>query len=111
MTGDHTQYWFNRTAFLGIDTMGRYNFPSISPEAAQFLVGERSIYGIGVDTASLDPLEPNPAHRIFHAADVYILENLRNLHRVPHIGARAVIMPMKIKGSSAAPARVVAVFL
>lgn len=90
--------------------MGRYHFPSVGADALHFLTVERSVYGIGLETPSLDTGNHRPATLVCHPADVYVLKNLRNLRRVPYTGAHAVVMPMKVRGASGAPTRVVAVF-
>ena len=46
--------WKDPKAFLNQDASGTLHFPGFSPEAAEFLVREREIVGIGVDTLSLD---------------------------------------------------------
>jgi kynurenine formamidase len=47
-------------------------------------------------------------HRITAAANVYGLENLMNLGRLPATGATIIALPMKIAGGSGAPVRVIA---
>lgn len=103
------QYWPNRDEYLGIDSFGRRIFPTMSPEAARFLAKERQVYGVGFDTISPDASAPNKPHRELFAQNVYVIENLANLHLVPPTGARAIVLPMKISGSSGAPVRVLAV--
>jgi kynurenine formamidase len=105
--------WPDKKAYLGDDTPGdasNLHFPSFGPEAAAFLVNERHVRLIGVDTASVDygPSHDFPVHRIVAAADVGGLENLTNLDQLPPMGAFVIALPMKIKGGSGGPARVVA---
>lgn len=105
--------WGDVAAYLGDDTPGdasSLHFPSFGAEAATFLVKERSIAGIGVDTASIDngPSRDFMVHRITAAANVYGLENLMNLGRLPATGATIIALPMKIAGGSGAPVRVIA---
>ncbi len=65
---------------------------------------------LGVDTASIDPGNSRdfPVHRIAGAANVPGLENIANLGEVPVTGAWIIALPMKIKGGSGGPLRVVA---
>ena len=91
--------WGDVAAYLGDDTPGdasSLHFPSFGPEAAEFLVKERNIAGIGVDTASIDngPSTDFMVHRITAAANVYGLENLMNLGRLPATGATIIALPM-----------------
>lgn len=105
--------WGDRKAYLGDDTPGdasNLHFPSFGAEAAEFLVRERQIAGIGVDTASIDNgvSKDFRVHRITADANVYGLENLMNLDRLPATGATLVALPMKIADGSGAPVRVIA---
>jgi kynurenine formamidase len=49
------------------------------------------------------------AHRVLNGANIYGLENLANVDNLPATGAWIIALPMKIKGGSGAPTRVVAV--
>ena len=107
------RFWPDAAAYLGDDTSGdasKLRFPSFGAEAARFLVEERSIAGLGVDTASIDVGSSSdfPVHRIAAARDVYGLENLTSLEALPPRGATLVAPPMKIEGGSGAPLRAVA---
>lgn len=105
--------WPDRKAYMGDDTPGdasNLHFPSFGPEAATFLVNERRVRVIGVDTASVDngPSREFLVHRIVGAANVAGLENLTNLDQLPATGAVIVAAPMKIAQGSGAPTRVIA---
>ncbi|KAG0413177.1 hypothetical protein HPB47_009675 [Ixodes persulcatus] len=76
---------------------------------ARFVAEERRVYGVGIDTASVDITEPNLPHRLLFARDVYVIENLHNLDKVPSVGAHAIVSVLKIDGASGSPARVVAI--
>ena len=106
------RFWPDAKAYLGDDTPGdasKLRFPSYGEEAAQLLV-ERGVAGLGVDTASIDygPSRDFPVHRVAAAGDVYGLENLAGLDRLPARGATVIALPMKIAGGSGAPVRAVA---
>ena len=105
--------WADVKAYLGDDRPGdasNLHFPSFGAAAAEFLVKERNIAGLGVDTASIDngPSKDFMVHRIAAAANVFGLENLTNLGHLPAIGATIIALPMKIAGGSGAPVRVIA---
>ncbi|HMK88948.1 MAG TPA: cyclase family protein [Methylocystis sp.] len=105
--------WPDKKAYLGDDTPGdatHLHFPSFGAEAAAFLVNERRVRLIGVDTASVDngPSGDFFVHRIIAAANVGGIENLTNLDKLPATGATVVALPMKIAGGSGGPARVIA---
>ncbi len=88
--------------------------PGPSAEAVRFLVEERDAHGFGVETIGtdagqahlLDP--PYPAHTLFHGAGRYGLQCLENLDQLPAIGALIFAAPLKIKGGSGSPLRVLA---
>jgi kynurenine formamidase len=107
------KFWPDRKRYLGTDQPGdtaNLHFPGVSKEAAEFLTRNRKIYGVGIDTASLDygPSRDFATHRILNEAGVYGLENVASLEKVPATGARIIALPMKIKGGSGAPVRIVA---
>jgi kynurenine formamidase len=105
--------WPDRKRYLGDDTPGdasNLHFPSYGADAVGFLVRERRVGAIGVDTASIDhgPSKDFPVHRLVAAANVPGLENLTDLESVPEAGAWVVALPMKIAGGSGGPLRAIA---
>ena len=88
--------------------------PGPSAEAVQFLVDERNAHGLGVETIGTDAgqahlLDPAyPAHTLFHGAGRYGLQCLENLDQLPATGSVIVAAPLKIKGGSGSPLRVLA---
>jgi kynurenine formamidase len=105
--------WPNRLKYMGSDKPGdtaNLHFPGISPEAAQALV-ERRVDGVGIDTASLDhgPSKDFRAHQILNGAGIYGLENVASLERIPPTGATLIALPVKIKGGTGGPVRIVAI--
>jgi kynurenine formamidase len=66
------------------EVAGTYNFPGFGGEAAQFLVEERDIIGIGCDSHSLDvgPSTSYPAHIAVLGAGKIGVENLAGLQEV-----------------------------
>lgn len=108
-----SRFWPDKKQYLGSDAPGdtaNLHFPGVSREAAEYLV-KRKIDGVGLDTASLDhgPSKDFIAHRVLCAAGIFGLENLAQLEKVPATGATVLALPMKIKGGSGAPVRVVAI--
>jgi kynurenine formamidase len=105
--------WPDRKQYLGDDTPGdasKLHFPSYGKESAEYLVGQRHVGALGLDTASIDhgPSKDFIVHRIASAAGVPGLENLANLDQVPEVGAWVIALPMKIGGGSGGPLRAVA---
>ncbi len=106
--------WSDRERYFGTPTPDlplTLHFPGFSRQVAEFLVAERHIHGIGIDTPSIDhgPSKDFAVHRIVNGAGLYGLENLARLDAVPPSGASLVALPMKIAGGSGAPVRVIAI--
>jgi kynurenine formamidase len=92
------------------DSTGTMHFPGFSLDAAKFLVEGRNIYGLGIDTLSIDygPSQDFPVHQYTLAHSLYHLEDVANLGDVPASGAIVVVAPMKLEGGSGGPVRVLA---
>jgi kynurenine formamidase len=104
--------WPDKKAYLGSDAPGdveHLHFPGIGRAAAERLAA-RAVAGVGIDTASLDhgPSRDFPAHRVLNGAGIYGIENVANLDRLPAAGATVLALPMKIKGGTGGPTRVIA---
>jgi kynurenine formamidase len=114
----HTGYgrhWPDRAAYLGTAAKGpeaipQLHFPGLDPAAARWLVGERSIDAIGLDTPSIDRGQSATfdSHRVLFAANVPAFENVAGLDRLPATGFTVFALPMKIRGGSGGPLRIVA---
>ena len=102
----------DRKRYFGDDTPGatdKLHFPSYSEDSARYLVSNRHVGALGVDTASIDYGQSKDfiVHQIAMGANVPGLENIANLDRLPERGAWVVALPMKIGGGSGAPLRIV----
>lgn len=105
--------WPDKKRYMGTDRRGdvaNLHFPGLSKEAAEFLTKGRRLKGVGIDTASLDygPSKDFIVHRVLMGAGLYGLENVANLERLPAKGATVIALPMKIKGGTGGPVRIVA---
>jgi kynurenine formamidase len=96
--------------FLNRDAKGTQHAPGFSEQAARFLVAERDICGVGVDTLSLDAgsAQKFVAHLVILGAGKYGVELMANLGRVPPSGATIVVGAPKHDGATGGPARVLA---
>ncbi|VEN56176.1 unnamed protein product [Callosobruchus maculatus] len=106
-----SKYWYNRTLYMGSEDE-KLNFPGISEEAAEWLANSGKFYGIGVDTASVDPgsTKDFKAHVIFSKNQMYNLENVMLVDdSLPAKGFTVVALPMKIKEGTGAPVRILAI--
>jgi kynurenine formamidase len=99
------------TAERGEGAVPKLHFPGLSEEAARWLVTERRIRAVGIDTASIDRGQSSAfeAHRVLAAAQVPVFENVTALEKVPAEGFQVVALPMKIEGGSGGPLRTIAV--
>ncbi|MEE8313707.1 MAG: cyclase family protein [Myxococcota bacterium] len=110
------QRWGDRSRYLGTDEVGaaavpKLHFPGLHPEAARWLVEERAIKAIGLDTASIDygQSELFESHQILFARDIPAFENLMRLDELPAEDFVVVALPMKIRGGSGGPLRAIAI--
>ncbi|MBI3047893.1 MAG: cyclase family protein [Acidobacteria bacterium] len=99
------------TAERGPQAVRNLHFPGLHPDAARWLVVNRPIKAIGIDTASIDYGQSTlyESHRALFERNVPAFENLAALERLPPRGALIVALPMKIGGGSGAPLRAVAI--
>ena len=107
--------WDDRPAYLGTNMTGeeavaQLHFPGISEELAQWLVNERGIVALGIDTPSIDYGQSSDfrAHVILYRENISGFENITNLDFLPATGSFVVALPMKIEGGSDGPLRIVA---
>lgn len=109
------RFWPDAKRYMGTDARGPeavpdLHFPGLHPDAARWLVAERRIDAIGIDTPSIDfgQSELFETHRSLFAHGLPAFENVANLDRLPPRGAHIIALPMKIKGGSGGPLRIVA---
>ena len=107
-------YWTDRERYFGTTTPDlptRLHFPGFSREVAEFLVAERRIHGVGIDTPSIDhgPSQDFSVHRVLNGAGLYGLENVARLDEVPPSGGTLLALPMKIAGGTGAPVRIIVI--
>ncbi len=87
--------------------------PGPTPAAIELLL-ERDIRGFGTETVGTDAgqgmhyVPPYPAHYLLHGAGKFGLQCLRNLDQLPPTGALLIAPPLKIKGGTGSPLRVLA---
>ena len=108
--------WPDRAAYLGTDERGpgavaKLRFPGLHPDAARWLADERRVAAVGIDTASIDFGRSTTfdAHQVLAAREIPVFENVARLEALPPTGALVVALPMKIRGGSGAPLRILAI--
>lgn len=110
------RFWPDRSLYMGTDERGqeavaKLHFPGLDPEAAEWLVANRSIDAIGLDTPSIDFGQSTDfaSHQVLFAADIPAFENLTGLDHLPATDFVVIALPMKIAGGSGGPLRIVAI--
>lgn len=109
------QFYPDRESYFGTTKKGdeaipELHFPGISPEAAELLVS-RKAKAVGLDTPSLDYGQSLDfkTHQILMGANIPGFENVANLEAIPSSKSFQVMaLPMKIKGGSGGPLRIIA---
>lgn len=111
----HSTYYPLKEKYLGTDQRGAeaialLHFPGLSAEAASWLVEKRNINAIGIDTPSIDygQSQDFKSHVILLSKNIPAFENLTHLDQLPNKDFEVIALPMKIKGGSGAPLRIVA---
>jgi kynurenine formamidase len=112
------RYWPSRQQYLGTELKGpegvrALHFPGLHPEAAAWLLRERQVKALGIDTASIDDGQSTKfeTHVALLSQNVPVFENLGDLRGLPHRGFDVIALPMKIAGGTGGPLRVIAVLL
>lgn len=107
----------DRKTYLGTDERGadavaKLHFPGLDPAAAKWLAQNRSIKAIGLDTASIDRGQSTlfESHRTLFENNIPAFENVANLDQLPVKGFTIIALPMKIKGGSGGPLRIIAMW-
>ncbi len=109
------QFWPDRGQYLGTEEQGEgavanLHFPGLAPEAARWLVENRSIRAIGLDSPGIDfgQSKQLQSHQILFKANIPAFENVAHVERLPEKDFVIVALPMKIGGGSGGPLRIVA---
>lgn len=110
-----SKLWPDREKYMGTSERGpgalaKLKFPGIHPEAAEFLATKRKVKAVGLDSPSIDfgGSKLFESHQILFEKNIPGMENVANLDRLPLKGFTVIALPMKIKGGSGGPLRVVA---
>jgi kynurenine formamidase len=99
-------------AFLGLDASKTLHFPGYSKEVCEFLLQERDVAGLAVDTLSLDfgASKDFAVHKLWLGASKWGLECVANLSKLPPAGALVFVGAPKVLGASGGPTRVLALW-
>jgi isatin hydrolase len=103
-----------RDTFLNAQADGAHS-PGVQQDCTQFLIRERDILGLGVETVGTDAGQaggfdpPFPSHTFLHGAGKFGLTSLINLDQLPPTGALVIAAPLKIVNGSGSPVRALAI--
>lgn len=110
------RYWPARIEYLGTELRGSdgvraLRFPGLHPQAADWLIRERRVKAVGIDTASIDYGRSTrfETHVALLSNNVPVFENLGDLSGVPVRGFDVIALPMKIAGATGGPLRIIAI--
>ena len=108
------KHWPDKKRYLGTDVpmdVENLHFPGYSKEAVEFLLRERNIAALAIDTPSIDYGQSKDfiVHQVLNGANKPGFENVANVDRLPPTGATFIALPLKIHGGSGGPARIIAV--
>jgi len=111
----YAKLWPDRLKYMGTEKRGEagvkeLHFPGLHPDSAKWLIENRKIIAIGLDTPSIDYGQSQlfKSHRILFENNIPAFENVAHLDKLPPKGSIVFALPMKIKGGSGAPLRIVA---
>lgn len=109
------KYWPNRELYSGTKKSGAasltdLHFPGLDPNAALWLVQERKIKAVGIDTFSIDYGQTKQflTHQVLTKNNIPIFENIADMDKLPDTDFTIYALPAKIQDGTGAPLRIVA---
>ncbi len=109
------KFYPNRKETLGTEKIGpnaipELHFPGVHPYATEWLLKNRKIKAIGLDTPSMDYGQSKDfkTHQILLGANKVGFENVANLDQLPAKNIFVIALPMKIGKGTGAPLHIVA---
>lgn len=112
----YAQYWPDRVRYMGTDERGpeavaQLHFPGLHPDAAAWLIANRDVKAVGIDTPSIDYGQSSlyESHQQLFKENIPAFENVGRMDALPAKDFAVIALPMKIEGGSGAPLRIVAI--
>ena len=109
------KFYPDANRYFGTDKKGDsaialLHFPGIDPQLAEWLLKNKTIKAVGLDTPSIDYGQSSDfkTHRILLAENIPAFENVANLDLLPVKNSYVVALPMQIKKGSGAPLHIIA---
>ena len=102
--------WGDPKAFINQDAKGNLHFPGFAPATSKWLVSDRRIAGVGIDTHGVDPgLDTSYATNTAMAENHLIaIECMASLDQLPATGATLVLAPLQLQDGSGSPLSIMA---
>jgi len=100
--------WDDPQAYLNPDPAGGLHYPGFGARAARWLIEQRAVRALGIDTMGIDPGADTSfgANRLLLREHRMHLENLTGLGEMPPAGGWIIVGGMRIRGGSGSPATV-----
>lgn len=98
------------TAEKGANAIPKLHFPSVHPDLTAWLLRNRKLKALGIDTPSVDYGQSKDfkTHQLLYAENIPGFENVARLDELPEKGAYIFALPMKIKNGTGGPVRIIA---
>jgi kynurenine formamidase len=102
--------WDDPKAFINEDAHGNLHFPGFAGPTTKWLLADREISGVGIDTHGVDPgLDTSYATNTQIAeAHKIAIECMAHLDELPPTGTTLVLGPLQLRGGSGSPLSVMA---
>jgi kynurenine formamidase len=104
--------WEKPLEYNNIQEDGSMHFPGFDEGAARFMLEERKVSGIGIDTHGVDGgyNAVYPVNKLMLKGPNIVLENLTNLDLLPASGITLFVGPIKLCEGSGSPVEAIALF-
>jgi kynurenine formamidase len=102
--------WNDPKAFINQDAKGNLHFPGFAGATSKWLVTDRKIAGVGIDTHGVDPGSDTSYATNTEMANTHkiAIECMANLDQLPAKGATLVLAPLQLQNGSGSPMDIVA---
>ena len=102
--------WNDPKAFINQDAKGNLHFPGFAGATTKWLVSDRQIAGVGIDTHGVDPGSDTSYATNTEMANTHkiAIECMANLDKLPAKGATLVLAPLQLQNGSGSPMDIVA---
>lgn len=102
--------WSDPKAFINQDAKGNLHFPGFGKTATMWLVEQRQIAGVGIDTHGVDPGSDTSYATNTEMAQTHkiAIECMAHLNELPATGATLILGPLALRNGSGSPLSIMA---